>query len=310
MALETRKAYWRPLTAPTATPSGSGPLFFVADAEAGVKAGARLELTDARTEAAAQDDAALAAREATAQSDLRAPTPVAVVDPPWAKDSAGQSVPTSLSVDGDTLRMTVDHQGQGFSYPIAADPWVEVVRERMVWKREAVNRTETYVHHYNIRFVQVGSWHHSWCSQSANACRHEGNGWYTVWTPGGWRFLSYNPNLGWGPLFLGISEPVYAQRTVFDHWRHFQVRETYTDRVWVDGLMVRPMHYAHCAVSWVSAVASASQLTTWFLPPTERGTPVQRRRSCTPAISMATRGSTAYGSEAICCTWDREATTG
>jgi hypothetical protein len=48
---------------------------------------------------------------------------IATVSAPWAKDADGRSVPTTLSVSGDTLTMHVAHLDGGFAYPIVADPW-------------------------------------------------------------------------------------------------------------------------------------------------------------------------------------------
>jgi hypothetical protein len=41
---------------------------------------------------------------------------------PWAKDSAGHSVPTHYKVSGDHLTQFVDHRSRGVSYPVVADP--------------------------------------------------------------------------------------------------------------------------------------------------------------------------------------------
>lgn len=47
---------------------------------------------------------------------------VMTVSPPWAKDSEGRSVPTTLAVAGDTVTMHVAHASGEFAYPIVADP--------------------------------------------------------------------------------------------------------------------------------------------------------------------------------------------
>lgn len=48
---------------------------------------------------------------------------MAAFAPAWAKDAAGREMKTSYEVQGATLRQVVKHRGQGFSYPIVADPY-------------------------------------------------------------------------------------------------------------------------------------------------------------------------------------------
>lgn len=49
---------------------------------------------------------------------------LAGVAPAWAKDAAGQEVPTRYLVEGEKLVQLVDHSAAGFTYPIIADPWM------------------------------------------------------------------------------------------------------------------------------------------------------------------------------------------
>ncbi len=49
-------------------------------------------------------------------------TTIASVVPPSAEDAAGSVVPVSMSVLGDTLRVSVDHVSGSYLYPIAVDP--------------------------------------------------------------------------------------------------------------------------------------------------------------------------------------------
>ncbi len=51
--------------------------------------------------------------------------PVAQVYPPTAVDAKGETVPVTMSVDGDSLVLDVPHRGLGFAYPILVDPVVE-----------------------------------------------------------------------------------------------------------------------------------------------------------------------------------------
>ncbi len=48
---------------------------------------------------------------------------IAAVNPAWAKDTNGNSVPTHYEVEGRTLSQIVTHSS-GMAYPIVADPWV------------------------------------------------------------------------------------------------------------------------------------------------------------------------------------------
>jgi RHS repeat-associated protein len=50
---------------------------------------------------------------------------VANVSAPVARDAAGTPVPVSLTVSGDTLKLTVSHRVGDYRYPIAVDPSVE-----------------------------------------------------------------------------------------------------------------------------------------------------------------------------------------
>lgn len=50
------------------------------------------------------------------------------VFPPYAVDAQGTNVPVTLSVDGDSIKLDVPHQGKDFAYPIMVDP-VQHVRD-------------------------------------------------------------------------------------------------------------------------------------------------------------------------------------
>jgi len=51
--------------------------------------------------------------------------PVATVPAPLAEDAAGTPVPVSVSVSGDTLKLSVSHRSGDYQYPIAIDPSIE-----------------------------------------------------------------------------------------------------------------------------------------------------------------------------------------
>jgi len=44
--------------------------------------------------------------------------------PPWALDAAGKAVPTRYVINGSTLTQVVDHDSEGVSYPVTADPYM------------------------------------------------------------------------------------------------------------------------------------------------------------------------------------------
>jgi hypothetical protein len=48
---------------------------------------------------------------------------IARIEPAWARDAAGESVPTHFVVDGLALVQVVNHRGPGVTYPVTADPW-------------------------------------------------------------------------------------------------------------------------------------------------------------------------------------------
>ncbi len=51
------------------------------------------------------------------------------IDPAWALDADGASVPTHYVVEGDSLTQVVDHAAGDFAYPITADPnWWDVAK--------------------------------------------------------------------------------------------------------------------------------------------------------------------------------------
>lgn len=51
--------------------------------------------------------------------------PAGTVAAPWARDAAGNAVPTHFEVQGTVLVQVVEHRGRGFQYGITADPSFE-----------------------------------------------------------------------------------------------------------------------------------------------------------------------------------------
>lgn len=48
--------------------------------------------------------------------------PLTIVLPPWAKDAAGDDVPTNYALESGALVQYVEHNRPGVSYPVVADP--------------------------------------------------------------------------------------------------------------------------------------------------------------------------------------------
>lgn len=60
------------------------------------------------------------------------------IAPAWAADSNGNAVPTKYELDGSSLVQVVDHQDEGYSYPIVADPWMGAALFQMTaWNASA-----------------------------------------------------------------------------------------------------------------------------------------------------------------------------
>lgn len=55
--------------------------------------------------------------------------PTGLVEPPWAVDNLGNTVPTHFEADGNVLSQIVEHKDGNFAYPIVADPaWWDSVK--------------------------------------------------------------------------------------------------------------------------------------------------------------------------------------
>lgn len=63
---------------------------------------------------------------------VRNGTPVASISDPVALDADGQRVPTTMTLEGDVLRIEVDHAAGDFKYPLLVDPQVT---DEFAWDR-------------------------------------------------------------------------------------------------------------------------------------------------------------------------------
>lgn len=171
------------------------------------------------------DDIAAAGRKADEQAEVineahagSGPRIVAEIKPVWAKDADGDDVDADLSVSGDTVTLHVDHADESVAYPVVADPYILVLVPELVVRWRAVYRNETYISGWQTRSVYVGSWHSAWCG--IVRCAGLGGGWQ-AFSSAGVGYLTYLPAPGYGPLFALYVAPVYAQRTVIDHWEPY-----------------------------------------------------------------------------------------
>jgi hypothetical protein len=161
---------------------------------------------------------------------------VAVVYAPSATDATGQQVPTTLTSDGDTITMHVDHQDAGVTYPVLADPDVRVndwafvqhgwqpiyglqARSHTEWR---FTNTGYFYGHWSI--YQSGWGHYFWGNDN------QGHGLWNVYVPGvGWRLFHDVP---WSGVFLPYQitvqdppakvlvgwQPIYAYEIVGYHY--------------------------------------------------------------------------------------------
>ncbi len=219
-------------------------------AVAEAKAEATDELGELRQEAA-RSNAVI--DEAAEQTDEDASeVVVATIKPTWAKDADGDAVETSLSVEGDTVTMHVEHQDEDVAYPIVADPWVEVQRWyvgishwRPVW------RHETYLSHWGVGTAHV-NWAHPAQCWNGRRCHYWGNGWHSI----GHVFTRFEHGWNWAATYTFYTYPIYAQRWVIAHWEPVYAWMSYTDYEYRDHVSYDPATDSDFA----SAYAPASEL--------------------------------------------------
>lgn len=187
--------------------------------------------TEQHAERLASDDLA-EARERGAQRATRAnddartlaesqDTVVATITAPDARDAEGDTVQTTLSVEGNIVTLHVDHHGEDVAYPVAADPiyQIEVVKWRIAYY--PVMREEIYVSHWGLAHLYIGNWHPVYCAWGWISCQWTG-------VPAWWRadsgatgHTAYWPVLDWGPVWQDCYYPVFASRLVFSHWQAY-----------------------------------------------------------------------------------------
>lgn len=80
---------------------------------------------------------------------------VAVIHAPWALDSLGRSIPTSLSVNGNVLTLTVAHNAASAAYPVIADLETSTCRDTSPCSSSGPPSTAAMQTYAN-------KWHHSY----------------------------------------------------------------------------------------------------------------------------------------------------
>ena len=90
---------------------------------------ASTERTTANDAAAQFNSGGTALAYASQQTAGQNPYLVAVIHAPWAVDANGTPVPTSLSVSGNVVTLTVAHHEGVYTYPIMADPTADSCRD-------------------------------------------------------------------------------------------------------------------------------------------------------------------------------------
>ncbi len=89
------------------------------------------------------------------------------VNPAWAKDAAGKSVPTWYTVDGSTLTQHVDLTTSNLEFPVVADPWAgKWLVDHVWWGRRASwapgNTLMVYPTGWGRYWVQQYVWPAQW----------------------------------------------------------------------------------------------------------------------------------------------------
>jgi len=160
---------------------------------------------------------------AAAAVDAPATVTVAVMQAPTATDAHGAPVPTTLTVDGDTVTMHVEHRDEGYAYPIVADPWVRVNDYRWVdhcchvvygWQPRS---------HQEWRFDYIGSYFGWYLIHTVPSYYwgkgHDGRSLYAVWANGRWVLVH---NEDWSgvfiPVLITVQDPPVRVITGYEHW--------------------------------------------------------------------------------------------
>jgi hypothetical protein len=190
------------------------------------------ELADSRAAAVEATSSDTAARAEDDQAVLAEPVVVGSITAPAAVDANGGLVPTTLSTDGDTVTLNVDHKAEGVTYPVVADPWITVHHTRLVWRCcHAVYRYETRLVGYENRLVFV-----RWAPRSAifsHPHTYLGSGFYQVeW--GGFISRTLMVDQPISPVYIALPFPVYKSVPVLDHSEYYLETEAYDTQEWRD----------------------------------------------------------------------------
>jgi hypothetical protein len=230
--------------APIAEPAAAGEPATSDEGLQTIEEAAREEAVSALAEAnvKAEDRTAEQREDAidASTAQLSEPIVVAEISAPLAKDASGADVPLELSVDGSTVTMSVSHQDENFTYPIAADPYVQVTKTRVVKKCcVPIYRTEVYVASWSER-IDFYQWWEWWkILQYPYRYWNIGGNWWQLNSPWGTTYYTHQPPGDWWvPAYVHIRTPHYATRTVLDRWSTYSETETYTDWEWRDAEMV------------------------------------------------------------------------
>lgn len=163
---------------------------------------------------------------------LNAPQVVAEIQAPTATDADGKQVPASLSVDGDSVTLTVEHQDEDFAYPIAADPYVTLVHRYDEWVCcRPTAHTVSYISEWYIadwRYIGKFFGSSTWSVPNTPYA----NGWYWVYLAGtGWAIM--NPWMHVSPIYYPLLAPRWSTYT---YWTNDSYVQTSYDleRVWID----------------------------------------------------------------------------
>ena len=94
---------------------------------------------------------------------------LAVIFAPSAQDAQGTAVPTSMSLDGDTLVVTVEHPAGAYAYPIMVDPRYEYYASEFTWDTQV-----------NKNGVRATNWHFEANGSLITGLENEGGQGWTI----------------------------------------------------------------------------------------------------------------------------------
>lgn len=165
---------------------------------------------------------------ANAGAAVQAPTTatLGVIEPPTAHDANGDPVPATMSVDGNTVTVHVDHQGEGIAYPITVDPWIRVNDYK--WVDHCCQPTYEWQprSHQETRLQYTGSYygslmiavypHFFWGTGS------DGKALYAVYVDWSQQWVIVH-NEAWSGVFVPVTVTVQdPPEKVLVGWQHYQ----------------------------------------------------------------------------------------